>query len=95
MLQRRYFTRVAYTNRYLQANIPPIIRDKEEDKGEEDKEKGEEEDKEGEEEEEEEGEEEREDSVELQSIYISIGVLLLLYYYSTIILLVGCNPYYN
>ena len=94
MLQRRYFTSVVYANRYLQANIPPIIRDKEEDKGKEDKEEGEEEDKEGEEEEEE-GEEEREDLVELQSIYISISVLPLLYYRSTIVPLVGRNPYYN
>ena len=97
MLQRRCFTSVAYTNRYLQANIPPIIRDKEEDKGKEDKEEGKEEDKEGKEGEEEdkEGGEEREDLIELQSNYISISVLPSLYYCSTIIPLVGRSPYYN
>ena len=73
--------------------MPPIVRDKEEDKGKEDKEEGEKEDKEGEEEEE--GEEEREDLLELQSLYISISVLPLLCRRSAVVLLVGRSPYYN
>ena len=65
--------------------MPPIIRDKEEDKGKENKEG----------EEQEEGEEERKDLVDLQRIYIYISVLLLLYCYSTVTPLVGRSPYYN
>ena len=76
--------------------MPPIIRDKEEGQGKEDKEEEEEDREEDnrEGEEEEEGEvEEIEDLIELQSSYISIGVLLLLRRRSNIVPLVGRSPY--